>query len=159
MMDLVFQTWIDLIFAGITCLRQISDYWVSIIYNQTVNTAFRSSLAKQHQSSNQGQRNKLCPILWRRNGRHHFHGHSISHNCTYVPGSISSSCLPSNWINKWINKSALPRCTSIAIFWIKNWRALLSPVCSMIREPIRRTNERALDRSPNSKSLYTERGA
>ena len=39
--------------------------------------------------------------------------------------------------------AALPLWTSIAIFWIKNWHALLSPVCSTTREPIRRTNERA----------------
>ena len=44
---------------------------ISIIYNQTVNTAFKSSLAKEHQTSNWGQRNKLYPILWRWNGHHH----------------------------------------------------------------------------------------
>jgi len=55
-----------------------------------------------------------------------------------------------------ITDAALPRCTSIAIFWIKNWRALLSPACSMIRKPIRRTNERVLD--PQAPRVSTQRG-
>ena len=54
-----------------------------------------------------------------------------------------------------ITDAALPRCTSIAIFWIKNWRALLSPVCSMTREPIRCTNERALN--PQVPRVSTQR--
>ena len=86
---------------------------ISIIYNLTVNTAYKSSLAKEHQSSNQGQRT------------------NSAQSCDN--GMVA------------ITDAALPHCTSIAIFWIKDWRALLSPVWSMIREPICRTNERALD--------------
>ena len=44
---------------------------ISIINNQTVNTAFKSSFVMEHQLSNRGQRNKLCPVLRRWNGRHH----------------------------------------------------------------------------------------
>jgi len=55
-----------------------------------------------------------------------------------------------------ITDAALPRCTSIAILWIKNWVALLSLVCPMTREPIRRTNKRAQD--PQAPRVSTQRG-
>ena len=55
-----------------------------------------------------------------------------------------------------ITAAVLPRCTSIEIFCIKNWQALLSPVCSTTREPICRTTKRALE--PPVPKVSTQRG-
>ena len=55
-----------------------------------------------------------------------------------------------------ITEAALPRWTSMATFWIKNWVALLSPDCSITREPIRLTNERAHD--PQAPKVSTHKG-
>ena len=40
-----------------------------------------------------------------------------------------------------IIQAALPHCTSMEIFWVKNCVALLSPVYSMTQEPIRCINK------------------
>ena len=43
--------------------KYVSIKTISIINNQTVNIAFKSSLANLHQLTYGGQRNKLCPKL------------------------------------------------------------------------------------------------
>ena len=53
-----------------------------------------------------------------------------------------------------IIQAALPHCTSMEIFWVKNCVALLSPVYSMTQEPISRTNKRAQEPHMNKKFQF-----
>ena len=55
-----------------------------------------------------------------------------------------------------VTEAALLRCTSMEIFWIKSCLALLSPVCSMTREPICRTNKCAQE--SQAPRVSTQRG-
>jgi len=69
---------------------------------------------------------------------HHLQNQHINHHIVGRETNSAQSCDDGMVA---ITDAALPCCISIAIFWIKSWRA----VCSMTLEPIRRTNERALD--------------
>ena len=55
-----------------------------------------------------------------------------------------------------ITAAALPHWTSIEIFWIRNWQAILSSVCSMTEEPICHTTKCTLE--PHAPKVSTQRG-